>query len=129
MRPQEIPGLGRGREHALRGDIFPLVEDAVEDFLPQVGHAHLVQIRKGQGATQAHTARSLADRAFFNADVMAGVGEQGEEFFHLTAWPSSGLYPVVRPFVAFAPGRKNAKSLFTTRRARPEKALRGKNVT
>ena len=75
-------GLTAGGEHPLRPPGGPGVDQAVNNFLPQIGHAHFVHVRKGQGHAQARRCRVFVHGAFFNAQIAAGFGQQGEQSLH-----------------------------------------------
>ena len=79
---EEPAGFPAGGVYALGKDVFPVVEDGIQDFMSEVGHAHFVQIREGKGAVQANGRGLLVDGTFLGTDVVTGPGQQGEEFFH-----------------------------------------------
>ena len=79
---QQLAAFGAGRKDALGENVVPIIKDGIQYLVAEVGHAHLVEVREGQRAMQAHGGRVLVDRAFLGADVVAGPGQQGEEFFH-----------------------------------------------
>ena len=79
---EEPAGFPAGGVHALGKDVFPIVEDGIQDFMSEVGHAHFVQIREGKGAVQANGRGLLVDGTFLGTDIVTGPGQQGEEFFH-----------------------------------------------
>lgn len=78
----EEPAVSGRGVHALGKDVFPIVEDGIQDFMSEVGHAHFVQIREGKGAVQANGRGLLVDGTFLGTDIVTGPGQQGEEFFH-----------------------------------------------
>ena len=82
MFAEEPAGFPAGGVHALGKDVFPIVEDGIQDFMSEVGHAHFVQIREGKGAVQANGRGLLVDGTFLGTDIVTGPGQQGEEFFH-----------------------------------------------
>ncbi len=63
----------------LRDDAGLRVEDAVEDLNAEVGHADLVDVRKGQRDAQAAGRAVLDDGVDFAAQVAAGLFDPGEE--------------------------------------------------
>jgi hypothetical protein len=51
--------VGPGAEDALGEQVAVFVDDVVEDHQPQVGHADVVDVGKGQGDFEVYLAQSL----------------------------------------------------------------------
>ena len=47
--PHQLLHIRIGHKHTLAPDILPLIEQPVEDLHPEMGHPHLIQIRKTKG--------------------------------------------------------------------------------
>ena len=61
---------------------FMGIDNAIENLLPKVGHAHFVEIGKGQGHAQANFIGLLANSAFLYTGIAAGSGQNGQKFTH-----------------------------------------------
>ena len=51
----------------------------IEDFDPQVGHAHFIEIGKGQGHMQPDVLKRLVSRKEFLSQIAAGFLDLGKE--------------------------------------------------
>ena len=71
---EEPAGFPAGGVHAFGKDVFPIVEDGIQDFMSEVGHAHFVQIREGKGAVQANGRGLLVDGTFLGTDIVTDGG-------------------------------------------------------
>jgi len=85
-RPERQPMLPQPRLHvrpggvdALGADVRAGVQDGVEDLQAQVGHAHLVGVRKGQGDAQAAGGAVLVRGVGLAAGVAARLFDEGQE--------------------------------------------------
>lgn len=58
---QELFQVGGGNKGPLRPDLFPLVQDVVNDLQAQVAHPDLVEIGEGQGHADFYPAGILLD--------------------------------------------------------------------
>ena len=58
------------------------VDDAVDDFLSEVGHADFIEIGKTERGAHGDGGRILMDGTLFNAGVAAGLSEAGQEGTH-----------------------------------------------
>lgn len=59
---EEPAGFPAGGVHAFGKDVFPIVEDGIQDFMSEVGHAILVQIREGKGSSAGERTRAPCGR-------------------------------------------------------------------
>ena len=58
------------------------VDDIVQNFLPQIGHADVIGIGKGQSHTQTHVLRVFSADVVFNAGITAGFGQKRQKGTH-----------------------------------------------
>ena len=88
---------GVGAKTRSRIKFGPGVYRVVQDGLAQVGHAHLVQIREGQGQAHRRLSGSLVHGAVLVAEVMARLWKQGQVLTHARLRRASRL-GIVNPW-------------------------------
>ena len=79
---QQLSRLVAWRINPFRKNIVPPIQDSIQDLVSEIGHAHLVEIRKGQCTVQPHRSRVLVHGTFFGAEIMTGPRKQRKQFFH-----------------------------------------------
>jgi hypothetical protein len=73
--------IGPGCESSFTGDLARLVENVVEDLKTEMGHSHLVDIRKGEGEFEADPAQILHHGVHLPAKVSGGFGNSKKVVF------------------------------------------------
>ena len=65
-----------GRERPLAGDVGGLVQDAVEDLRPQVGHPDLVDVGERQADARRHASPDPCGPAWYSPPTIAGTASR-----------------------------------------------------
>ena len=70
MLPHKRLEIRPRRKDPFAPEIFPAVDEAVQDFHAKVGHADLIGIRKAKGKPHVHVLNFLDNAAHFSPDIL-----------------------------------------------------------
>jgi hypothetical protein len=73
--PEVLLHVRPGGKDPFAGDVRAFVEDMVEDLESDMGHAHFVNVREGEGEFEANPGEILDDGVEFPAGVPGGLGD------------------------------------------------------
>ena len=71
-----------GGKDPLAPDVGPLVEQAVKDLHPQVGHPHVIGVGEAKGKAKVHPVSVFDDAAQLSADVLGGLLHLEQHLFN-----------------------------------------------